>query len=50
MTRGSQYQTSFLPELATGQPYDVMVLATYKDFDPIKFSLKVDYLANLDGK
>lgn len=27
-----------------------MVLATYKDFEPIKFSLKVDYLANLDGK
>ena len=34
----------------TGLPYNVMVLATYKDFDPIKFSLKVDYLANLDGR
>ena len=27
-----------------------MVLATYKDFEPMNFTLKVDYLANLDGK
>lgn len=31
-------------------PYDLKVTATYKDFDPLVFDLKVAYTANLDGK
>lgn len=50
LTRGSQYQTSFLPEMQNGQDYKVKVKATYKDFLPIEFVLKVKYLPNLDGK
>ena len=50
LTRGSQYQTSFLPEMANGQEYKVKVKATYKDFKPIIYSLYVKYNPNLDGK
>jgi hypothetical protein len=50
LTRGSQYQTSFLPEFASGDDYKVGVRATYKDFLPIDFDLTVRYLPNLDGK
>jgi len=39
LTRGSQYQTSFLPEMNTELPYSVKVIATYKDFNPIEFDL-----------
>lgn len=31
-------------------PYNLMVTATYKDYDPLVFNLKVQYTANLDGK
>lgn len=50
LTRGSQYQTSFLPEMANGAEYKVKVRATYKDYVPIDFNLLVKYLPNLDGK
>jgi len=50
LTRGSQYQISFLPEMANGAEYKVKVHATYKDFIPIDFDLDVRYLPNLDGK
>ena len=50
LTRGSQYQTSFLPEMTSGLEYKVKVKATYKDFQPITYSLNVKYLPNLDGK
>jgi hypothetical protein len=50
LTRGSQYQTSFLPEMANGQTYKVKVKATYKDYLPVEFILDVQYLPNLNGK
>lgn len=50
LTRGSQYQTSFLPEMANGADYRVKVHATYKDYVPIDFDLLVRYLPSLDGK
>ena len=50
MTRGSQYQASFLPEMANGAVYKVRVNATYRDFLPLDFDLTVKYLPNLDGK
>lgn len=50
LTRGSQYQLSFLPEMINGQVYNVHVQATYKDFKPINYVLQVKYNANLDGK
>jgi hypothetical protein len=50
LTRGSQYQTSFLPEMQNGSPYKVKVKAAYKDYLPIEFDLAVKYLPNLDGK
>ena len=50
LTRGSQYQTSFLPEMANGVDYKVRVNATYKDYQPIQFDLTVKYLPNLNGK
>ena len=50
LTRGSQYQTSFLPEMSNGAIYKVKVHATYKDFNPINFELNVKYLPNLDGR
>jgi len=50
LTRGSQYQTSFLPEMKNGQDYKVKVKATYKDYLPLEFVLNVRYLPNLDGK
>lgn len=50
LTRGSQYQTSFLPEMQNGQSYQVKVKASYKDYLPLEFLLKVKYLPNLDGK
>jgi hypothetical protein len=50
LTRGSQYQTSFLPEMTSGLEYKVKVKASYKDFTPITYSLNVKYLPNLDGK
>lgn len=50
LTRGSQYQTSFLPEMSNGQEYKVKVRATYKDYLPLDFVLTVRYLPNLDGK
>jgi len=50
LTRGSQYQTSFLPEMENGQTYKVMVSATYKDFLPLQFAVHVDYIPNLDEK
>ena len=50
LTRGSQYQTSFLPEFVSGEDYQVRVRATYKDYLLIDFDLNVRYLPNLDGK
>ena len=50
LTRGSQYQTSFLPEMSNGQEYKVKVRTTYKDYVPYEFTLDVRYLPNLDGK
>lgn len=50
LTRGSQYQMSFLPEMLNGQTYKIEVKATYKDFDPITYALDVKYNSNLDGK
>lgn len=32
LTRGSQYQTSFLPEMSNGATYKTKIHATYKDF------------------
>ena len=49
LTRGSQYQTSFLPEMASGAEYRVKVSATYKDYLPLEWDLNVKYLPNLDG-
>ena len=49
LTRGSQYQTSFLPEMANGEDYRIKVKATYKDSMPIEWDLNVNYLPNLDG-
>jgi len=49
LTRGSQYQTSFLPEMKNGQDYNVKVHASFKDFNPINFDLKVKYNPDLDG-
>ena len=50
LTRGSQYQFSFLPEMKSGVDYKLKVNATYKDFIPQQFDLTVKYLPNLDGK
>lgn len=50
LTRGSQYQTSFLPEMNKDQLYTVRVEAKYKDYLPINFDLQVKYYPNLDGK
>lgn len=50
LTRGSQYQTSFLPEMGNSADYRVKVHAVYKDYLPIDFDLNVKYLPNLDGK
>lgn len=50
LTRGSQYQTSFLPELKRFESYKMKVEARYKDFIPVIFELEVKYLSNLDGK
>ena len=50
LTRGSQYQLSFLPEMANAQTYRIQVRATYKNFDPITYALDVKYNSNLDGK
>lgn len=50
LTRGSQYQTSFLPEMQSKVPYKIKVHAQYKDFIPIDFELEVKYLPNLSGK
>ena len=50
LTRGSQYQTSFLPEMSNGAIYKVKIHAVYKDFQPIDFELDVKYLPNLDGR
>lgn len=36
--------------MANGAIYKVKVHATYKDFSPIDFELKVKYLPNLDGR
>jgi hypothetical protein len=49
LTRGSQYQTSFLPEMANGEDYRIKVRATYKDSVPLEWDLNVNYLPNLDG-
>jgi hypothetical protein len=50
LTRGSQYQTSFLPEMNKDQLYTVRVEARYKDYLPVNFDLQVKYYPNLDGK
>lgn len=50
LTRGSQYQTSFLPEMQNGQSYYVKVKASYKDYIPLEFIQKVQFLSSLDGK
>lgn len=50
LTRGSQYQTSFLPEMTNGQEYKVNVKTTYKDYVPHEFVMDVRYIPNLDGK
>jgi hypothetical protein len=50
LTRGSQYQTSFLPEMSNGAIYKVKVHAMYKDFVNLNFELDIKYLPNLDGK
>jgi hypothetical protein len=49
LTRGSQYQTSFLPEMSNNALYKIKVKATYKDYLPIEWDLTVKYLPNLDG-
>lgn len=49
LTRGSQYQTSFLPEMGNSAEYRIKVQATYKDFLPLEWDLNVKYLPNLDG-
>lgn len=50
LTRGSQYQLSFLPEMTNSQTYKILVKATYKDYEPIIYALEVKYNSNLDGK
>ena len=36
--------------MANGNDYHVRIHATYKDYLPLDFDLKVKYLPNLDGK
>lgn len=50
LARGSQYQTSFLPEMANGQSYKVKVKASYKDYVAKEYILNVQFLPSLDQK
>jgi hypothetical protein len=50
LTRGSQYQMSFLPAMQNGQIYQVKVKASYKDYLPLEFILNVKYIPSLDLK
>jgi hypothetical protein len=50
ITKGSQYQASFLPEMKRDLVYKVKVEAKYLDYVPLVFDLDVKYLSDLDAK
>ena len=50
LARGSQYQSSKLPEMRRHDTYKLIAEARYNDYPPVKFEVDVRYLPNLDGR